>query len=200
MITTPMTTSKTTTMPSIISTTQPTTTRPTTTTTVVTNSTTMPTTTKTTKMTSTTTQRSTTTLASKTSTTTKSRKYPQTTTQKTTSHMRSTNIMKQVATVVNVFTKVIKATSSSIQIPSTISTSQNGDSVKLSKTSNVHKKTSGHICFKSEPVILLTTFFSILLFALGAVGGILGYKVIKTKNQLKVMDSSNESFNINSEK
>lgn len=75
-----------------------------------------------------------------------------------------------------------------------------GDSVKLGKTSNVHKKTSGHICFESEPVILFTIFFSILLFALGAVGGILGYKVINKKNQLKVMNSSNDSFDINSEK
>ncbi|CAG2251248.1 unnamed protein product [Mytilus edulis] len=173
---------------------------PTTTKTIATKSTTMPTTTLITKTTSTTTQQSTTPLTPKSSTTTKSRKYAQTTTQKTTSHMRSTNIIKQIATVVNLHSKVIKATSTSIQTASTMNTSQNGDSVKLGKTSNVHKKTSGHICFKSEPVILFTIFFSILLFALGAVGGILGYKVINKKNQLKVMNSSNDSFDINSEK
>ncbi|XP_076098516.1 uncharacterized protein LOC143068389 [Mytilus galloprovincialis] len=204
MKTTQMTTTKTTNIPSTISTTQLSTTRPgtrpTTTKTIATKSTTMPTTTLIMKTTSTNTQQSTTTLTPKSSTPTKSRKYAQTTTQKTTSHMRSTNITKQIATVVNLYSNVIKATSSSIQTASTMNTSQNGDSVKLGKTSNVHKKTSGHICFESEPVTLFTIFFSILLFALGAVGGILGYKVINKKNQLKVMNSSNDSFDINSEK
>lgn len=126
MTTTQMTTTKTTNIPSTISTTQPTTTRPTTTKTIATKSTTMPTTTLIMKTTSTNTQQSTTTLTPKSSTTTKSRKYAQTTTQKTTAHMSSTNIIKQIATVVNLYSKVIKATSSSIQIASTMNTSQNG--------------------------------------------------------------------------
>lgn len=150
MKTTQMTTTKTTNIPSTISTTQLNTTRPgtrpTTTKTIATKSTTMPTTTLIMKTTSTNTQQSTTTLTPKSSTPTKSRKYAQTTTQKTTSHMRSTNITKQIATVVNLYSNVIKATSSSIQTASTMNTSQNGKLIVLGGCSLNRLITFEHRC------------------------------------------------------
>ncbi|XP_063425719.1 mucin-2-like isoform X1 [Mytilus trossulus] len=198
--TTPTTTTTTTTTPTTTTTTPTTTTTtPTTTTTAPTTTTTIPTTTTTTPTTTTTTPTTSTTRQTTTPTTI----LPTTTTtaaiQTTISTAKPIMIQTKTTPANTKNRKNTQQTTSQMRSVTKI-TSQNGNSVKQGQTSNVHKKIPGHNCFKSEPVVLFATFCSILLFALGAAGGILGYMVFKMKNQLKVMDSSNDSFDINSEK
>lgn len=55
-------------------------------------------------------------------------------------------------------------------------------------------------CFGSKPVVVFTTFITILIVALAAIAGILVYKLRQMQKQLNLMDSSNDGFNIASDK